>query len=81
MTTFAFTLILCRSTLDLDEADRLYGRCRDATLVTSLGLTRVEFNRRALTLGEAMRSAAADVEAVGLNVDRVELERDALAVA
>ena len=81
MTTFDFTIILTQPTLDDEEADRLYGRCKDGTLVTSGSRSYIHFDREASTLGEAMRSAVADVRAVGLQVERVELEPDALAVA
>lgn len=81
MTAFTLTLILSQPRVDLDEADRLYARCNDATLSTSGGESRLDFTREADSLEAAIRSAVTDVEAAGFAVERVELERDALAVA
>ena len=81
MTTFSFTIVLRGPMPTLDEVDRLYGRCPDASQHTSEGISRIDFDREAATFQEAMRSAVADVRAVGFEVERVELEPDALAVA
>ena len=81
MTTFSFNVVLSGPMPDLDVTDRLFGRCPDAGMFTSQGCSRVEFDREAASLEEAVRSAVADVRAVGLTAERVELDVDDLAVA
>lgn len=79
MQTYDFKLILDRVDLDEEEADALYGRCKDATLITEEGVTFLDFDRRADSLEQAVRSAIADVNAAGFRVLRVEIEADTFA--
>lgn len=81
MTAFAFTLTSSQPRVDLDEADRLYARCDDATLSTSDGESRLDFVREDDSLDAAIRSAVADVRAAGLEVERVSFEPAMLAGA
>lgn len=76
METFDFRLVLDQTDIDEAEADALYGRCKDGTLITAGGLTSIEFDRRAGSLDEAVRSAIADVNAAGFRVARIEIEAD-----
>ncbi len=61
---------------DEAEADGLYGRCKDGTLITAGGVTYMDFDRDANSLDEALRSAIGDVNAAGFRVVRVEIEAD-----
>ena len=76
METFDFRVVLDQAEIDEAEADALYGRCKDGTLITAGGLTSIEFDRRAGSLDEAVRSAIADVNAAGFRVARIEIEAD-----
>jgi hypothetical protein len=72
-----FTLILTTDPSE-EEADRLYGCCDDGTLSTIAGVPQIHFHRAALSLEEAIRSAIGDVRAAGFNVERVEMEPEAI---
>jgi hypothetical protein len=72
-----FTLIL-KTDPSEEEADRLYGCCDDGTLSTIAGVPQIHFHRAALSLEEAIRSAIGDVRAAGLDVERVEMEPEAV---
>jgi hypothetical protein len=72
-----FTLILTTEPSE-EEADRLYGCCNDGTLSTIAGVPQIHFHRAALSLEDALRSAIRDVRAVGFDVERVEMEPEAL---
>ncbi len=67
-----FTLILGQDPND-DEADRLYGEVRDATLATSGGIAELAFHRKADTLENALRTAIEQVRKAGFPIDRVEM--------
>ncbi|NNJ26052.1 hypothetical protein [Alienimonas chondri] len=61
--------------------DRLWeAGCDDATYGMTCGKITIPFHREAATFQEAVRSAVAAVRSVGLEVDRVELDRDDLAL-
>ena len=79
MLTFDFKLILRQVEIDESQADALYARCKDGTLVTAADVTYMDFDRQANSLEEAVRSAIADINAAGFHVARVEIEADALA--
>jgi len=72
-----FTLILTTDPSE-EEADRLYGCCDDGTLSTIAGVPQIHFHRAALSLEAAMRSAIGDVRAAGFDVERVEIEPEAV---
>ena len=52
----------------------------DATPGMSCGQMSIRFHREAASLEDAVRSAVAAVRSVGLEVDRVEIDRDDLAI-
>ena len=72
-----FTLILTTDPSE-EEADRLYGCCDDGTLSTIAGVPQIHFHRAALALEDALRSAIRDVRAAGFDVERVEIEPEAV---
>ncbi len=72
-----FTLILKSDPSDA-IADKLYGICQDGTLATIAGLPQIDFLREADHLETAIRSAIADARAAGIEVERVELQPEAL---
>jgi hypothetical protein len=49
--------------------------CDDASILTRQGVTRIQFDREAANLDEALGSAIHDVEQAGFVVARVEIER------
>ena len=79
MATFDFKLVLDQVQIDEAEANALYGRCKDGTLITAAGVTYMDFDRQANSLDEAVRSAIADINAAGFRVARIEIEADTLA--
>jgi len=79
MRTFDFKLVLEQAEIDEAQADALYARCKDGTLITAVGETYMDFDRQADSLDEAVRSAIADINAAGFHVARVEIEADSLA--
>ncbi len=72
-----FTLILKSDPSDA-IADKLYGICQDGTLATIAGLPHIDFLREADHLETAIRTAIADTRAAGIEVERVELQPEAL---
>jgi hypothetical protein len=77
MKEHAFTLILTTDPSE-EDADRLYSCCDDGTLSTIAGVPQIHFQRAALSLEAAMRSAIGDVRAAGFDVERVEIEPEAV---
>lgn len=77
MKTHEFTLGLSMPPTEA-HADKLYEICNDGTLAMSAGVGHNRFHRDAESLEEALRSALTDVCAVGLDVERVEMEPDAV---
>ena len=62
-------------------ADRLWeAGCDDSNPGISCGRMRIGFYREGETFADAVRSAVAAVRSVGLVVDRVEIDRDDLAL-
>ena len=80
MTKYEFTLILIEP-LELTEeiSDELFeAGCDDGTPGTSNGVFSIDFHREANSLEEAIRSAIANVKSAGYEVERVEIEAEAV---
>ena len=80
MHKYDFTLILTES-LELtdDIADALFAAgCDDGTPGTCNGVFSIDFHRDATSLEAAIRSAIEDVRAAGYEVDRVEIDAEAV---
>lgn len=77
---FSFTVFLSGVDVMTDEiAEALVSAgCDDGSPFSRLGQAGVDFDRRADSLADAIRSAVSDVRKAGFQVDRVELGRDAL---
>jgi hypothetical protein len=74
---YEFSLILSDAEVTDESADKLYETgCDDASILTREGITRLQFDRDAANLDEALASAIQSVERAGLTVSRVEIERD-----
>ena len=72
--TYGFSLILSLPTLSAEECEVLYeAGCDDGTIVTRNRVTFIAFDRKADSLEQAIRSAAAAVRAAGFEVTRVEM--------
>jgi hypothetical protein len=81
MPSHEFTLILAFEEITDDQCNALYeAGCDDGTISTSQRATRIDFCRDAPTLEEAIRSAIGNVNAAGLQVRRVEIEADTIAM-
>lgn len=79
MTEQHFTVILKgKEALGEDVVERLYARCDDASAGSCNGTGHVHFDRTAESLNAAIASAVADLRACGLDVERIEIEREAL---
>ena len=78
MTLFDLKVVLEQTKIDESQADAIYGRCKDGTLITDGDTTYLDFAREAGTLDEAVNSAIADVNATGFRVRRIEIEADSL---
>jgi hypothetical protein len=73
---YEFSLVLSATEVTDDDADKLYeAGCDDGSILTREGVTRVQFDREAASLDEALASAIQNVESAGLAVARVEIER------
>jgi hypothetical protein len=80
MTKYEFTLIL-KGAPELTEemADQLYeAGCDDGTPGTCDGVFSIDFHREAESLESAIRSAIAHVKSAGHEVERVEINADAM---
>jgi len=74
---YEFSLILTECDVTDEDADKLYeAGCDDVSILTRNGVTRLQFDRQATNLDEALASAIQSVERSGLAVARVEIERD-----
>lgn len=74
---YEFSLVLTELEVTDEAADKLYeAGCDDASILTRDGVTRLQFDRQAPNLDEALASAIQSVERAGLAVARVEIERD-----
>lgn len=65
MTTCDFKLVLEEPDINEAQADAIYARCKDGTRIIDGDATYVDFARQAKSLGEAVNSAIADVNATG----------------
>jgi hypothetical protein len=73
---YEFSLILATADVSDEDADKLFeAGCDDASILTREGVTRLQFDRLASNLDEALASAIQSVEQAGLLVARVEIER------
>lgn len=72
-----FTLVLTADPTEA-EADELYGTFDDGTISTLAGVPQIHFHREAGSIEEAIRSAIGDVRSAGFEVERVEMEPDAV---
>jgi hypothetical protein len=73
---YEFSLVLSEPEVTDEDADKLYGAgCDDASILTRSGVTRLQFDRHASNLDEALASAIQTVERAGFAVARVEIER------
>jgi len=77
MKEHAFTLVLTADPNE-DEADEMYGVFNDGTISTIAGVPRIRFHREAGSLEEAIRSAIGDVRLTGFDVERVEMDPNAV---
>ncbi len=73
-----FTLILTADPNE-EEADAIYSIVNDGTISTIAGVPQIHFHREAPSLEEAIRSAIADVRSAAFDVERVEMQPDAVA--
>ena len=74
MTTFDFTITLDHLVENLDAIDAVYGRCDDASMFNTGGVTKITFHRDAASLDDAIRTAIADVESFGYKIKHIEVE-------
>ena len=72
-----FTLVLTADPNE-EEADKLYGTFNDGTISTIAGAPQIHFHRKAGSLEQAIRTAIGDVRSAGFDVERVEMEPDAV---
>jgi hypothetical protein len=80
MTKYEFTLVL-RGDLELTEdiADELFAAgCDDGTPGTCNGVFSIDFHRTADSLEAAIQSAIANVKSAGYDVERAEIDADAM---
>lgn len=74
---YEFSIVLKQADVNDEIADKLYeSGCDDASLLTSAGVTKLQFDRDAVNLDEALATAVQSVEGLGLTVARVEIERN-----
>jgi hypothetical protein len=79
---YEFSLVLTAQDVTDEQADGLYeAGCDDASILTRAGVTRVQFDREASNLDEALSTAIQSVERAGLAVARVEIERHEVQIA
>ena len=81
MKTYEFDVVLKDvSEIPDDQADALFvAGCDDGTPASCNGVAWIHFDREASSLEEAIRSAVAQVQAVGFRVAKVELDADSAA--
>ncbi len=73
---YEFYLILTEPEVTDEDADKLFeAGCDDASILTRDGVKRLQFDRHAANLVEALASAIQSVEHAALAVARVEIER------
>lgn len=81
MTTWEFTVMLAGvDEITPELAEALYeAGCADGTVGSSCGIATVSFAREAPSLEEAIRSAIADIQRAGCQVECVQIEQEELA--
>lgn len=79
MTQHEFTLILTADPNE-EEADNLSGVINDGTISTVSGQPQIHFHRQADTLVDAIRSAISVVRSAGFEVERVQMQPEAVAI-
>lgn len=72
MHTYEFTMII--PDVDDDMIDAIAGRCPDSGVGTLEGTTFIDFDREANSLGEAIDTAVADLDALGIKPFRVMID-------
>ena len=72
-----FTLILTADPNE-EEAGKIYGIIDDGTISTLGGVPQIQFHREAPSLEKAIRSAIADVRSARFDVERVEMQPQAV---
>ncbi len=78
MKAYAFDVILKDAAeISDDEAEALFAAgCDDGTPVSRNGAAWIHFDREAISLEEAIRSAVAQVQTAGMRVAKVEMDAD-----
>ena len=62
------------------QSDALYeAGCSDGTLCSSSGSAYIHFDRESDSLEKAIRTAIADINSTGLEIDHIEINREELA--
>lgn len=69
---YRFTVVLTEREQSEADADNLYAQFNDGSIVTSDGVTRIDFDREAGNLSDAIHSAITDVERTRFRVAHVE---------
>jgi hypothetical protein len=80
MTKYAFTLIV-KGQFELTEeiADELFeAGCNDGTPGICNGVFSIDFHREGISLESAIRSAITNVKSAGYEVERAEIEAEAM---
>jgi len=72
MQIYEFTIII--PNVDDATIDAIAGRCPDSGVGTCEGETFVDFDREANSLGQAIDSAVADLETLGIHAIRVTID-------
>lgn len=73
---YEFSLVLADAEFNEEAADKLYeAGCDDASILVRNSIARLQFDREASNLDEALASAIQSVEQAGFAVARVEIER------
>jgi hypothetical protein len=73
---YEFSIVLTASEVGDEDIDKLFeAGCDDASALTRNGVTKLQFDRHAANLDEALASAIENVERAGFAVARVEIER------
>ncbi len=79
---YEFSLLLTAADVTEQQADKLYeAGCDDGSILSRGAFTVLQLDRVAPTLDEALTSAIRQVESIGLQVSRVEIERSEVPVS
>ncbi len=82
MKIYEFNVVLKDTTqVTDDQADALFhAGCQDGTPASSNGTAWVHFDRKAVSLEEAFRSAIGQIQAAGFATAKIEIDADAVAL-